>query len=533
MAITQEQALAELQRRGIQTPNISPAVFTREQALGELQKRGVQIPEAQPLSISDVATQAIQNLPGSAGQFARDIIQPFVPVAVQEIMGIQNPTGPIATAKSLGTLAKGLFSKLIPGEQPSEAAVDALGEFFKERYGGIENIKQTIATDPVGFASDLSLILTGGAAAATKIGKVAGATGKAGRAATEIGNVLRATGRLVEPMNLARAPIRTIAKLTPDVVAERLISSGVKFRQKARESTRAFDVRKQKIINAALDEKITPSKSGLRKTEKLITKYTNEVDDIIEKGIREGTGGKILIKTDDVLDRMNDLRDRFEFSIVGDDFIDEMEKLRTSVKERFGETLTPQQAQQIKRSTQKDLGRFFGQEVAVKKELAKQVTRGLREELEKAFPEIANLNQKASSLLALEEEFGKAVKNMTNRGIFGLTSKILAGGGIAAGDAKLGFMSALFNEVAGRPRVKAKLAIVLDQAGRKGITGKQIPTLLRQLAFQAGRLPATEQTPEMIEEISGIRETNGEETQKPTFQPRLSQGLRKINGSRF
>ena len=500
---------------------VDTALFTQAQPLAP----GVQPQES--LGIGDVASQALQNLPGSAGQFARDIIQPFVPVAIQEIIGIENPSGPLATAKSLGGLAKGLFNKLIPGEDPSEQAVDALGEFFAERYGSIENIKQTIATDPVGFASDLSLILTGGAAAATKIGKIAGVTGKAGKAATQVGKVLKATGRVVEPINLARAPLRTIAKLAPQSVAEKLIESGVKF------STKIKPARRSKIIQAALDEKITPTKAGLRKSQKLVEKYTNQVDDIIEKGIRAGKGGKVSIKTDDVLSRLDDVRDTFEASAFGSDFADEITEISTKFKNKFGDTLTAAQAQEVKRNTQQILRKSFGQLSNVRSEAGKAIARGLREELERAFPEVAKLNKKSSELIQLNKELERAVARLSNRDVFGLGTKILGAGGVAGGSGA-GLIAALFEQVAGQASVKAKIAIAINKIRKKPITGKQVPTLIRQLAFQAGRETRIEPTEKRNQGLSELfAGQTEEEPAKPIFQPRLSEGLRRVSGTQF
>jgi hypothetical protein len=497
---------------------VDAALLTQAQPQAQVQPQ-------ESLGIGDVASQAIENLPGSAGQFARDIIQPFVPVFVQEVMGIENPTGPIATAKSLGGLAKGLFNKLTPGVQPSEASVDALTDFFSERYGGIDNIKQTIATDPVGFASDLSVILTGGAAAATKIGTVGKVAGTAGKAATQVGKVLKTAGRVVEPINLARAPLRTIAKLAPQSVAEKLIESGVKF------STKIKPAQRSKIIQAALDEKITPTKAGLRKSEKLVAKYANQVDDIIDRGIRAGKGGKVSIKTDDVLTRLDDVRDTFEASAFGSDFANEITELSTKFKKQFGDTLTPSQAQEIKRNTQQILRKSFGQLSNVRSEAGKAIARGLREELEIAFPEVAKLNKKSSELIQLNKSLESAVARLSNRDVFGLGSKVLATGGTGAN-----LLAAMLEQVAGQASVKAKLAIAINKVRKKPIAGKEIPTLIRQLALQAGRearLEPKEQPQQSLEELFGNGGQQISEPSKPTFQPRLSQGLRKINGTQF
>src|SRR5438309_262397 len=96
-----------------------------------------------PLSWSDVGAQALQNTPGSAAQFGHDIVQPFL--------------HPIDTATNLKNLGLGVLQKtgIVSGDEHEKYA-DAVGRFFADRYGGVENVKRSLATDPVGVAGDLS-----------------------------------------------------------------------------------------------------------------------------------------------------------------------------------------------------------------------------------------------------------------------------------------------------------------------------------------------------------------------------------------
>ena len=145
-------------------------------------------PVAGPLSWSDVASQAITNLPESAAQFGSDIVQPFV--------------NPVDTAKSIATLGRGIYQKFIPGQQPDEAVADAVGKFFLDRYGGAEEIKRTLATDPVGALADLATVLTGGGAAAARAPAAVG----------KIGKVAQAAGRAIDPINVATKVAGPVAK---------------------------------------------------------------------------------------------------------------------------------------------------------------------------------------------------------------------------------------------------------------------------------------------------------------------------------
>ena len=92
--------------------------------------------------------QAMQNVPSSAYQLVNDIITPIL--------------SPIQTAKDLTALGSSVISLIRPEEQGNEQLAKEVGAFFKERYGGIENIKKTFATDPMGMLSDVSIIFSGG-----------------------------------------------------------------------------------------------------------------------------------------------------------------------------------------------------------------------------------------------------------------------------------------------------------------------------------------------------------------------------------
>ena len=70
------------------------------------------------------------------------------------------------------------------------------GGSLKDRYGGLDEIKRTVAEDPVGLAGDVAGLLTGGGTMAVK---GAGMAGKAGN----IGKTVSKVGRALEPTALA------------------------------------------------------------------------------------------------------------------------------------------------------------------------------------------------------------------------------------------------------------------------------------------------------------------------------------------
>jgi len=167
--------------------------------LSELQQ--ITVTEQQPMSAGEVVGQAITNIPSSALQYGKDIVTPLL--------------DPIGTAKSLVELGAGIVQLAIPGEQANEQQARAVGQYFANRYGGFENLKQTIAKDPVGFLGDASIILTGGGALATRVGPLAKTAEK-----------VKSVGQAIDPLTgkvtqtLVGAPISAVLGTTTGVGRE-------------------------------------------------------------------------------------------------------------------------------------------------------------------------------------------------------------------------------------------------------------------------------------------------------------------------
>lgn len=130
---------------------------------------------------------------------------------------------PIDTAKALGSVAVGAAEKLIPGEQESEKSFDAVTQFFGDRYGSLEDLKQTAINDPVGLAGDvLGVLGIGGGALsiASKGAKLAGAT-KAAEALGTGAEAVKTASTAINPLTYAsKAAKSKLAVKTADVVKD-------------------------------------------------------------------------------------------------------------------------------------------------------------------------------------------------------------------------------------------------------------------------------------------------------------------------
>ena len=157
-------------------------------------------PAKAPLTWGDVPMQALQNTPQSAGHFVKGIANAVM--------------SPIDTLSNVGDLMAGSIRKVTPSfisnifdkASPQDMArqeqtANAFGSMMSDRYGSANGLKNTLATDPVGALADLSTVLTGGAAAASRVPSVGNALQKAATLTnplSAVAPVARGLGRLVE-----------------------------------------------------------------------------------------------------------------------------------------------------------------------------------------------------------------------------------------------------------------------------------------------------------------------------------------------
>ena len=190
-------------------------------------------------SLIGAAAEGVTNIPSSAVEFAT---------------GLYNAvTNPVETAGTLLDIAAGGLKtgaqKALPKDvynfinnldadpksaQRAMRAAQQFGGQMADRYGTYDAIKNTLATDPVGFAADVSSLLSGGAStvrqggrvvskvapkAAPKIERVANAMTRAADATNPI-NVrpLRAAGRAVVKA-AERAPLKIANIMAPKSAA--------------------------------------------------------------------------------------------------------------------------------------------------------------------------------------------------------------------------------------------------------------------------------------------------------------------------
>lgn len=166
------------------------------------------------MGLGEVAGRAIRNVPSSFAGVVSNVAEAI--------------TSPIQTAKTVLDLGAGLLQNVLPermvqaiGEdKASRDLAKKVGEFYVERYGGIENVKKAVASDPVGVLADVSTILTGGAGAAR--------LGAGGAALARKAGVQVAPEAITAPLAVAEQLSRTAATIDPLAVAGRTVAAATR-----------------------------------------------------------------------------------------------------------------------------------------------------------------------------------------------------------------------------------------------------------------------------------------------------------------
>ncbi len=119
---------------------------------------------------------------------------------------------PIQTVKAIVNTATGFVEKVSPAiqalkkagviteELPQEKYATAMMDFYKNRYGSLENVQKTVLEDPVGFMADASIFLQGVGGVLRTSGSVglAGKVSSISRAVDPISGLTKIVGKGLE-----------------------------------------------------------------------------------------------------------------------------------------------------------------------------------------------------------------------------------------------------------------------------------------------------------------------------------------------
>jgi hypothetical protein len=395
--------------------------------------------EQPPMSWQDAAWQALRNTPKSAVMYGKSLVDPVL--------------HPVDTAKAVGNVAVGAAQSATGstlGMDDKTAFAQAIGDYYKNRYGGMENIKKTVSEDPVSVAGDIAAVLSLGGGALSKAGKLSDIT-----SAARAGGLMSQAATWIDPMTMAVRPIAATG------LPEKLYGAALK------PSTTLSPEERAAVISAGMGEKIPVSYGGALKNgdirrdlagqlEKALTSAnTPMIDPLAAADRMRGTVQDALTSYNPTvnLKKVSDVRDNF----LTDPLIPDL--------------LTPKQANEMKQGIYREVESAYGNMRApFASQAKKDLARGLKEEVNAAVPEVAPINDRLSTLIQLAEQLDPAANRVANRNPIGLTATTAAAAGAPVGRP---LSSGALGVLLSSPWWGSRASMLLDNV-RNGIVGPNI-----------------------------------------------------------
>ena len=428
----------------VNLPNGGKAQFPDEMSHEEIQSVLAKQFGSPEKPWADVGREAVKNAPSSAVGLAENLWDAA--------------THPKRTAKSMYQIARGghwnvpglgLLNALVPANEEEKLAYASAVQGVGERYGSVDKLKETLATDPVGFLSDASGVF-GGA------GMMVGAS-KAGR-------VAKAASNISDPLNAVRQTAALPMRAAGATKLPHRMYMGV-IKPSKRSYMFSTPEKRAALFETAVREKVLPKQSGAQKLQRRLDPIQEQVETILDSpspdsaGIeRKGVVAKAIPTLERAAEQIAPTKTTRQSANVLADFIDSTP-----------ENIPPKTAQRLKSNTGRELHKQYGEMKNFEIETNKQLVRGLKEGLESKFPELKSLNAKSKELIDLKRAIEDAIPRIENRNLLGLSDYVLGAG--AAGSSIAGVAPAVTGGallagklVLGHPQVKSRLAIALARA---------------------------------------------------------------------
>jgi len=142
------------------------------------------------------------------------------------LINVLNPDMENNTVAGVAKLALGTGQLLIPGEQGLEKYPKAVADFYKNRYGSLEAIGNTLYNDPVGALLDASVVADLGGSAIGKLGEIS----KINKL-VKAGKTIKDVGQAVDPLRIVTKGVGKALNPTVAKAGEFIEDQGTAMRQ--------------------------------------------------------------------------------------------------------------------------------------------------------------------------------------------------------------------------------------------------------------------------------------------------------------
>ena len=405
--MTPEEFIAEAKRRGYSKEEtkakydklISQKAFSNPAS--EPAAQSVAMPKKQEQDFS--LMQTIKNIPGSLYKMGADTIGAIA--------------SPGDTYMALENTLYGGMNKVFPGFAPDhEKYADAAGKYYKDRWGGIDNIKKTVMNDPAGALSDVSLF--GGLSTLPAKG-------------TKIGRVLNKAAVAIDPLNIglntAKAGVKGVTHLHPNLPRNQ-------YKSAAKFVPSLGDAQHNKLADTALKYNIMPTGKGVDKLSALKNGFATKINNIINSTNLSSKGMEI----NQVFRNINELKKEMGgLKLGGAQNLKKIDNVVNKFKEHaqsLGKThFTPDELQKFKIDIYNEINWNTAQQRGKRAttEAQKNIARTAKESLEMLDPRIKPDNLELGRLLELEPNLNRSSTRIGNRDMIGIGVPIKIGAGAA------------------------------------------------------------------------------------------------------
>ncbi len=363
------------------------------------------VPETWSENVAQAELQSIDPVIGAAGDAllygadaASNIPRSVMNMASGLASAIMNPVDTAESVLRTGLGAEERGIRAITGGEPgeNEPYFNALIDYYGDRYGGGDNILETIRTDPAGFLMDVV--------------PVAGLAGKA-----------TAINPLTGPAKALTGPADDIARN----IRRSEFFEDVKPSTRLGGDPRRADIVREELWRTADDYGIDPTGRGLEKVRDNMRAIDSRVDDLIS-GVDDVTPASKL------LDGLDSTRARAgaNLSTGADDLVAAQkveDRITRSIQSSrgafddagvprnpYGEELTPREVQKFKRDMYRDID-WENRDRTAMNQADIDVAQAARGALEDLSPELGAVNREWGRLLDLEEVLVPAMNRIENR----------------------------------------------------------------------------------------------------------------------
>lgn len=229
-------------------------------------------------------------------------------------------------------------------------------------------------------------------------------------------------------------------------------------------STTLSPAERASTVSTGLNNAIPVSESGLDKLSGLV----NDLNSTVQAKIQAGAQAGATVNKYAVASRLGKTANQFATQVNPEADLNAVSRSGNEFLQNQPTQIPADVAQQIKSGTYKQLGnKAYGELDSASIEAQKALARGIKEELQKQFPEIQGLNSAEGKLLDLQPILERAVGRIRNHQLIGIGTPIAGAAGAAVtGSSGIGAVSGILKAVVDDPIVKSRLAIILNKASK-------------------------------------------------------------------